>query len=169
MSIETECSLIGSTGCQGENPIALVARPLLANLCQGFANTTTLRRLTGRQFPDVSLAFTSKVGAARDSGEAKSFSLLVFCHEDHGLLSMLFDAPCNPVPGCHDHLLGIAPGRYADGQARSQTEDELSVGGNVETHTNHRTPPATLKLISVIFDIQIVPLSLINERLQIGF
>jgi hypothetical protein len=63
--------------------------------------------------------------------------VLIFCHEDPGLCSILFDTLSNPALGRHGHLLGITPGRYADGQALGQTENELSVGENVRTHTNH--------------------------------
>src|SRR2546421_4419098 len=138
--IEAECSLISGTCCQRQNPIALFTRPLLASLCQRFANHAFLCFFTGRQFPDVGLALAGKVGAMRDSCETKSFSLLGFCYEDHRLFSMLFDTLRNPALNCRNHLLWIAPGRYTNSQAWGQAEDELSVGVNIWTHANHRTP-----------------------------
>src|SRR5216683_107601 len=101
MPVEAERSLIGSAGCQGENPIALFARPLLTGLCQRFANTASLRCLIRHQFPDVSLTLTSKVRVVRDSCEAQSFSVLFFSHEDPRLCTILFDASCNPALSCH--------------------------------------------------------------------
>src|SRR5438270_6525915 len=138
--IEAKRPLISGTCCQRQNPIALFTRPLLAGLGQGFANPAFLRLYTGRQFPDVGLALAGKVGAMRDSCETKLFFPLGFCYEDHRLFSMLFDALRNPALNCRNHLLWIAPGWYTNDQARGQVEDEFSVGVNIWTHANHRTP-----------------------------
>ena len=39
----------------------------------------------------------SEVGLVCDGDEAKPFRLVVFCHEDHCLLSILVDTPGNPA------------------------------------------------------------------------
>src|SRR5690349_19959829 len=115
MLIEAERLLVGSPGCQGENPIALFACPLLAGLGQGLATSASLCPDADRQRPTVGLALVCKVGTVRYSCEAKSFSLLVCCYDDHRLLSLLFDASCNPIMGSYCHLVCFTPGWYANG------------------------------------------------------
>ena len=114
MVIEAERTPIGRAGTERENPVALLARPLLARLDEGGANATSFGHVAGREFVDVGLVFARKVGFVRERGKAKSFAVVVFCDEDHRFLSMLVDAHRNPVLKRGEPQMRIAPGWHPD-------------------------------------------------------
>ena len=57
MAIKAERTPIGRAGTERENPVALLARPLLARLDERGANSASFGHFAGREFVDVGLVF----------------------------------------------------------------------------------------------------------------
>src|SRR4051812_2119477 len=142
MVIEAERALVGRPSSERKYAIALIARPLLAGLEQGFANTIPFCGFTCRKFPDVGLAFARKVRFVRDGGEAKAFPLVILCYEDHGRVPMLIDAIRNPALNSADAALRITPRWHPDRQAWCQAEYKRAVIGMIGSYTNHTLLPS---------------------------
>jgi hypothetical protein len=141
MMIEAERAPIGRAGTECEKPVALIARPLLACCDQRCTNSTSFGHVAGREFVDVSLVFARKVSLVRERGKAKSFAVVVFCDEDHRLLSMLVDTRRNPILKRGEPQVWIAPGWHPNKQARGQAEHERTVISYIGTYMNHTASP----------------------------